>query len=349
MIRVQQKETAYRTYSSVKEKEIDWLWYPYIPYGKLTLLQGDPGDGKSTFMINLAAILSRGGNLPDGEIVEKQVVIYQCAEDSPEDTIKPRLIRASADCDNVLFIEEKSDMLTLMSDEIEETIAASKARLLIFDPLQAFLPQDGDMQSAVRMRGIMRRLSKVAEKNQCAIVMIGHMTKSTSGKSLYRGPGSIDIAAIARSVLMIERDEADPSIRYMFQVKSSLAPEGDAIGFLFDQERGFQWIGKCKREKEPEQVTEYQHATKRDKAASLLEIMLSSEDLSAKDIFSRMEKIGIGERTVRDAKKDISVTAYKKNNVWYWTISNAQSKKGSDHPDGADRENVEQRVTETEN
>ena len=88
-------EVRYKYYSAVKERPVSWLWYPYIPYGKVTVLQGDPGEGKSTFMVHLAAALSQGVRLPDGSALNgPKTILYQCAEDSNEDTIKPRLIQA---------------------------------------------------------------------------------------------------------------------------------------------------------------------------------------------------------------------------------------------------------------
>ena len=129
----------YKIYSTVEKQEVEWLWYPYIPYGKLTLLQGDPGDGKSTFMINIASALTRGGLLPDGKKLEQiGNVIYQGAEDNVGDTIKPRLEEAGADCDRVAFID----------DRLEKTIRSFQAKLLVLDPLQAFMPSNADMQNA---------------------------------------------------------------------------------------------------------------------------------------------------------------------------------------------------------
>ena len=245
----------YKIYSTVEKQEVEWLWYPYIPYGKLTLLQGDPGDGKSTFMINIASALTRGGLLPDGKKLEQiGNVIYQGAEDNVGDTIKPRLEEAGADCDRVAFIDDADMGLTFIDDRLEKTIRSFQAKLLVLDPLQAFMPSNADMQNASHVRSIMRKLGKVAEKHKCAVVMIGHMTKSSGGKRLYRGLGSIDIAAICRSVLMISRDEKDPEIRYMYQVKSNLAPESNAVGFVMNPDKGFQWIGKCNIDKRAEAV-----------------------------------------------------------------------------------------------
>lgn len=200
-------------YSSVESKKVDWLWYPYIPYGKLTLLQGDPGEGKSTFIINVAARLTNGEAMPGtSDAGTPQTVIYQCAEDNVADTIKPRLVAAGADCSRIAFIADESEQLTLEDQRIEQAIKETKARLLIIDPLQAFMAQDGDMQNAVRVRTVLRKLANVAARNNCAVVMIGHMNKGVGGKNLYRSLGSIDIAAISRSVLMIARDNADPNL-----------------------------------------------------------------------------------------------------------------------------------------
>lgn len=126
----------YDYYSSVTPREVEWLWYPYIPYGKITLLQGDPGEGKSTFVINLIAVLTRGGILPDGaEVVTPNTVIYQCAEDNIEDTVKPRLVSAGADCKRVAFIIENDSNITLTDVRIENAIKSTQAKLLVLDPI----------------------------------------------------------------------------------------------------------------------------------------------------------------------------------------------------------------------
>ncbi|SHK57542.1 AAA family ATPase [Hespellia stercorisuis] len=312
----------YEYYSSVEPKQVDWLWYPYVPYGKITLLQGDPGDGKSTLALNIAALLTNGGILPDGsEISEPQNVIYQCSEDNGGDTIKPRLISAGADCKKIACIIDEEKNLTLEDKRLEQVIKETQAKLLILDPIQSFISQDGDMQNAVRMRSIMTKLAALAEEYKCAVILIGHMNKSTGGKKLYRGMGSIDIAAIARSVLMIARDEDNPDIRYMFPVKSSLAPEGCAIGFVFDENVGFKWIGKCEANIETMKSKKgTYHKSKQEKAKELLKVMLSVQDCPSKEIYKKMEDLGIGERTVRIAEKELGIEAYKKKNTWYWKM-----------------------------
>ncbi len=315
------KEKVFEYFSSVTEKPVDWLWYPYIPCGKITLLQGDPGDGKSTFMLNIVALLTKGHPLPDGyEVLQSAAVVYQCAEDDIADTVKPRLLAAGADCDKVAYIIDESCELTLEDNRIEKTIRETGARLLILDPIQSFLVQDGGMQNAGRMRTVLGKLSVIAARYNCAIVLIGHMNKTSSGKNLYRSLGSIDIAAISRSVLMIARDSTNSEIRYMFPVKSSLAPEGCAIGFAFDRDTGFQWIGPCEIDlKAPDEDICYED-NKRAQAASFLSEVLSNGDMQSTAVISLLQKKGMSQRTIYTAKKDMGVRSYKKDTLWYWQL-----------------------------
>lgn len=313
------KKQKYSYYSDILPQEIEWLWHPYIPYGKLTVLQGDPGDGKSTLAIQIAAIVSNGGTFIDGQSISgKQNVIYQCAEDDASDTIIHRLNQAHADCDRVLFINEDEEQVTLDDTRIEETITAVGAKLVIIDPLQAYIPQDGDMQSASYMRGIMRRLAGIAQRNNCAILLIGHMNKSSGSNKLYRGLGSIDIAAIARSVLMICRDEQDPTIRYMYPVKSNLAPEGEAICFTLCKDTGFCWIGKSILPSSNPGRVAADKKSKIEKTKEYLRILLSNGDLPSAGIIEKLQELGISDKTTRKAQKEMGILSRKIGSVWYW-------------------------------
>ncbi len=310
-------------YSEVIPKDVEWLWYPYIPYGKITLLQGDPGDGKSTFAIHLAAILTNGASFPDNyQVKTPQIVIYQCAEDGTEDTIKPRLTEAGADCNRVAFIAEENREAGLSIDDvrIEDAIVKTGAKCLILDPIQSFIPSDMDMQSAQKMRSLLSNLTELAAKYQCAIILIGHMTKASGGKNLYRGLVSIDIAAIARSVLMITRDQEQPEVRYMFPVKTSLAPEGKAIAFILDKQSGFHWLGPCSRNKEEILSQHGDGVTKKGRAKELIRIMLSAGEVPSTDIYNRLKDLGIGERTIRTAGQEVKIKAIKRGSVWYWRL-----------------------------
>lgn len=234
-------------YSEVQSTDVRWLWYPFIAIGKITLLQGDPGDGKSTMMMNLIAELSTGGKTPDGcKVGVPQKVIYQCSEDDASDTIKPRLERCGADCRKIAFInEEVYNGLTLDDERIRQAIVEFRPRLVVIDPIQAYLGSDSDLQIAGRARKLMRRLGMWATGYDCAIVLIGHLNKKEGSKGLYRSLGSIDVVAAARSVLQVERDTENSDIRIVHQIKNSLAPTAEDIRFSISAESGFQWL-ECK-------------------------------------------------------------------------------------------------------
>ena len=158
-------------YSNVTPVPVEWLWYPYIPFGKLTVIQGDPGEGKSTFVLNLVAMLTKGQPMPDGFTYSKsRVAIYQCAEDGMADTIKPRLEQAGADCEKVAYIIDDDIALTLEDGRIETAIKETGASIFIIDPIQAFIPPDSDMLSATKMRSTLRKLAATAEKYHCAVI-----------------------------------------------------------------------------------------------------------------------------------------------------------------------------------
>lgn len=228
-------------YSEVQSTDVRWLWYPFIAIGKITLLQGDPGDGKSTMMMNLIAELSTGGKTPDGcKIGAPQKVIYQCSEDGVSDTIKPRLERCGADCKKIAFInEEVYNGLTLDDERIRQAIIEFRPRLVVIDPIQAYLGSDSDLQIAGRARKLMRRLGMWAAGYDCAIVLIGHLNEKEGSKGLYRSLGSIDVVAAARSVLQVERDTENPDIRIVHQIKNSLAPTAEDIHFSISAEKAF--------------------------------------------------------------------------------------------------------------
>ena len=224
-------ELEIRKLSEVELQEVQWLWYPYIPFGKITIIQGDPGEGKTTFALRLAAACSTGNPLPGMEQQEPIHVIYQTAEDGLGDTIKPRLEDAGADCSRVFVVNEDKAALTFTDTRIEDAITATGARLLILDPLQAYLGAQVDMHRANEVRPAFHALAGIAQRTGCAIVLVGHMNKTKGQGGLYRGLGSIDIAGAARSILLVRREKDAPDILDLAHIKSNLAPLGPTLSF----------------------------------------------------------------------------------------------------------------------
>ena len=310
-------------YSTLFVKQVDWLWEPYIPYGKITVVQGDPGDGKTTLILNIAALLSKGLPMPDSHAgTQCGTVLYQSAEDVAEDTIKPRLIAAGADCTNIAFIDETEHRLTLTSPRLESAIRETNAKMLVIDPLQAYLDDSSGLNSADGVRPSMKALASIAERTGCAIVIIGHMNKSNGSKGIYRGLGSIDITAAARSVLLVGRLRDNAAIRVVAQLKNSLAPEGSSMAFEINSDASVRWIGEYEITAE-ELLTGNSDSTENSKAesaANKLKLMLTDGDMPCSDIYGRFRIDGISKRTVDTAKKQLQIKSIKKSDGWYWSL-----------------------------
>ena len=293
--------------SDVELTPVEWLWKPYLPFGKLSVLQGNPGEGKTYFAMHLAAACTNGKLLPNMESMEPFNVIYQTAEDGLGDTVKPRLIEAGADLDRVLVIDDSEVQLTLSDERIEKAIIENNARLVIIDPIQAYLGADVDMNRANEVRPIFMRLGQVAQRTGCAILLIGHLNKAAGMQSLQRGLGSIDIAAAVRSVMFIGKLKHDPTMRILTHEKSSLAPPGASVAFSLGDEGGFRWVGEYDiTADEMLSGIEPQRETKTQQAKDLICALLAGgKQVLSEDIDKAALERGIPGRTVRDAKREL--------------------------------------------
>lgn len=315
-------------FNTINASKVDWLWYPYIPCGKITVLQGDPGAGKSMFVIEIISRLTRGETLPDGVKRLPVNVIYQCSEDGLSDTIKPRLDKLGADCERVAFIREDIDSFTLNDDIIHQAMISSDARLLVVDPFQAYLG-DSDLSNVSSMRRIMRKLSMWASANNCAVILIGHMTKKSHVKELYRGLGSVDIVALARSVIQIERSEENPQMRYVRHIKSSLSGIGQELIFTIDKDGRFRWINEP--DNKSVMITlpyslEESVCGKMETAASKIVELLSDGPRKATQVIELITSMGISERTVKQAKNKTGILSTRRNGQWYWSLPTKDQK-----------------------
>ena len=282
--------------SEIEPKEVKWLWYPYIPFGKVTLLQGDPGDGKSKLMLSIAALLSKGEPLPFTETEE-----------------------------NLIFIKEGEKSLSFGDNRIREAIEMYHAKLLILDPMSSYIGEICSMNNANETRAEFNHLIAVAKDTGCAIVIIAHMNKMRDTNPLYRTNGSIDIAGAARSILAITRtpNKEVPAERYLVQVKSNLAPTGSAI--LFEvSEKGVDFISEMEMTAEEA----FQSLApkigrpndKEVKAKAFLIEMLKDGEMLSSNCEEKLEAAGFRKSTIKKAKKNAGVISRKKGFLWYWSL-----------------------------
>ena len=324
----------YINYGEITRAEIDWLWYPYIPFGKITVLQGDPGCGKSLMMMDLIARVTQGDYLPDGRMHEPINVIYQCSEDGADDTIKPRLERAGVDCKRVSYINEDYLTLTLDDELFRRAIVDLNARLLVIDPFQAYIG-DSVLSSAIGMRRVMKKLGVWADAFNCAVVLVGHLNKKSSQKELYRGLGSVDIMALARSVIQIERSDEDERIRYLSHVKSNLSVLGKRMVFRIDAKGLLHWLEDYETDGEadiiPEETIDIDEVEglsgKTEIAAKTMIRLLSSGPKSSQSVIKEIENQGISDRTIKNAKRMVGIESYRKGGQWYWSYPTKDEKR----------------------
>ncbi|CAK7033872.1 MAG: hypothetical protein DELT_00475 [Desulfovibrio sp.] len=311
--------------NDVELQTTEWLWHPYIPFGKLTILQGDGGDGKTTTALQIIAAVTTGSLLPEcASVVGPFDVIFQTAEDGLGDTIKPRLLQAGANVSRVHVVDESAVGLTLSDARIEQAIIQTGARLFVLDPLQAYLGAKVDMHRANEVRPVLKKVGDIAEKYGCAFVVIGHLNKSAS-KSQYRGLGSVDIYSASRSVLTFGRARDKQYLRAFAHTKANLAPEGPSIAYELHPETGFRWLGKSDITAAELLGADFESGwkpkeTAYGRALSLLQKELASGSMPAEDIYSKAGDMGISKRTLDKAKAHLCIKSRKKGKLWFWEL-----------------------------
>ena len=304
------------SFSEVEAEEISWLFYPYIAYGKVTLLGGEAGCGKTMAALALAAILSKGGKLPlQSENTEPINILYQTAEDGLADTIIPRLLMFGANMNRISAIQT-DDYLTFSNrGKIEEAIIRNNIRLMIFDPFQAFVGK-ANMSSANEMRMALREIVQVAQKHKCAVVIVCHTGKSTNYASLLqRIIGSTDIGAIARSALYLTNHPSKKDVKVLCHVKSNLAPIGQSIDFQIT-ENGIQWLGYS--EIGEKDLLGHSSDGAFQNSVDFLKMLLANQDMPSTQVYDMAAKAGIGFSTLKKAKRYLGIKAAKAGNIWYF-------------------------------
>ena len=301
--------------------DIDWLWKPLIPYGKVTIVEGDGGDGKTTMILTIAAMLSQGtppqtlqdGRLYPSEPVAPITTFYLTNEDEIADSSLKRFLRAGGDMSRFAYSGELDYHVTIREDELREIIQKTSARLFIIDPFQAFLPEGTNMGSITRMRSIFTMLANVAKSTGVAIVLVGHLNKNEGSKDIHRGFGSADISASVRSILMVEMDKQRN--RFVRAIKSNF-DESDysPIQLVFDDERRLSF-----QEVEPEEDT-LTAETKIERAMSILLSLLEDGPMPVSEINELMKENDIGPKTAQRARAKIGAIQFYDDGVACWKL-----------------------------
>lgn len=312
--------------SDVKPEQVQWLWAGRIPVGKLVTLDGDPGLGKSTLALEIAATVTTAGVWPDGTDCERPgSVLLLSAEDGLADTVRPRLDAAGAD---VTMVHAVEGVPTVSSDgeitlrpptladvhALELAVADTGARLIVVDVIMSFLPSGTDSHRDQDVRAVLGRLAGLADRTGCSVLLLRHLNKAAGRDPLYRGGGSIGIVGAARSGLLVAADPDDPERRVLASVKSNLGPPPDSLAYrLVGTDMGVarvQWEGSTghsaadllrPRDSDDE-------AESRNEAERWLEdYLLVSGGATSKDTKRAAAKDGIAERTLHRARQKLGV------------------------------------------
>jgi hypothetical protein len=331
-------------FSKIESKPLRWLWPNRIPLGKLTIIAGDPGLGKSLLSLDLAARVSRGYSLPDGERAGAGDVILVSAEDDPGDTIRARLEAAGADLERIHFLQGsfkhndngKSAFREFNLGDVEALADALDAieeqgrtvRLIVIDPLSAFLGGVDDISNG-EVRGVLRPLSELAARRGCAVIGISHLRKGMSPVAIYRVTGSLAFVGAARAVYAVIRDPEDRERRLFIPVKCNLSPDFSGLAYKIESADGvpfLHWEEGAVDQGADSLLAESggEHRSELEEAVDWLRDVLSEGPLPAVDLQRQAREAGIAMRTVIRAKRSAGAVSRREGKSWSWTLQDCQ-------------------------
>ena len=327
----------------VRQAAIDWLWQPYLARGKLAILDGDPGAGKSFFAADLAARLSRGGAWPDGAAAARPAnTLFLNAEDGLEDTLLPRLDAAGADLGRVaslggLSAAEPAGAVIQFPydlDRLRRAVVECRAELVVIDPMMAFFPPEVSTNNDQSIRMALTPLAGLAAETGTALLLVRHLNKGGGGKALYRGSGSIGIIGAIRTALFLARDPNDPERRLFAMSKSNIGPLAATLAYrLAPDDVGrlrVEWLGACDATADDLCGGEGRCA-RGSPADDWLRSALASGPRKAAELVAEGEAAGFPSRTLERAKKRLGVVSEQvrrgDRSEWYWADPSATPPK----------------------
>ena len=315
---VQSDVIATKKASQHGTREPRFMWFPFLPYKKLIVLQGESGIGKSSFILNIASLLSQGKPMPfesAEQIAEFGDILYFNKEDDIEETINPRLIAMGADLDRFHFANE-SFFLENDCKRLEATITELNIRLVIIDPLTSFLGRHHNMNTAQSVGNLMRELSRVAFTTNTAIVVVCHLTKNSVGKEIDRHLGSSDIINAARSVISATRENDEDDIVTVKHLKSTLAKRAKPFYYEIVGNGVIEFMS---REEAEDNITEVS-VSKKEIAIEMIINLLSGGARQSKEIIDIIKSAGIGNSTINAAKREAFIVSKKIGDNWIWQL-----------------------------
>ena len=327
--------------SGIEPEEVEWLWPSWLALGKLALMDGDPGLGKSATTLDLAARVSVGKVFPDGAESKPAGVVLLSGEDGLRDTIRPRLDAAGADVSRILALSTVPDenghdrYLSIPEDLplIEKGIERVGAELVVVDPLMAFLSGETNSHRDQDVRRALAPLAGLAERTGACVLVVRHLNKAPGNNPLYRGGGSIGIIGAARMAFVVGKDPQDENRRVLASTKNNLAKPLKSLMFTLEEAEGgavrVNWLGDSEVSAHQLLATprEEEHADARNEAVEFLNDVLVGGPVAANQIKEEAEEAGIKERTLWRAKKVLGVMAYREGGAegrgkgqWFWKL-----------------------------
>ena len=302
-----------KTYAQIEPVPVRWLWEPYIPMGKITLLLGESGSGKTGMALDLVTRLSNGSCLLDNTEIEKPMCsIYQITPSIFDDVIF-KLSFWGANTENVMFLDEKAiGNLELDDKRIEEAIIKFRPALFVIDDFHWYFNKGYSNRIVERTRKYMKQLSKWAAKYDCAILILCKYTQ----KSALQTVSGTEILHLARSVLQINTDTKNPNVKTVTQTINKLSAPGKDIHFQLDANNHFIWFDPAIKSSEKANHS----PTKTDAAVALLRGLLKNGMVPSNTIMESFHSCSAGERTLRQAKKQLGIKSIRKNGHWYWSL-----------------------------
>ncbi|MGI8923356.1 MAG: AAA family ATPase [Fimbriimonadales bacterium] len=307
--------------SNVEPRSVKFLWWPYIPLGKVTIIEGAPGVGKSWVTCAIAAAVSSGEALPAVDRQDPARVLMLTTEDDLPDTVRPRLDALGANAANVACYAEPITLDEPGLERLEEWLRIVDPVLVTIDPLQSYMGATLDLHRSNETRPFMHGLKALAEKHNIAILVVRHTRKSMVGRATDAGLGSIDIAAAARSILLVGEDPEDKARGALVHIKSNVGPKGDGVGFCLEDGR-FRWTGKT--DLTADAILRGAEHSPISEAVEFLHEELAGGKRPSRDIQREAEGQGIAKRTLDRAKTRLGAKSVKEGKVWYLSLEDRQ-------------------------